>query len=65
MAKALGEPEVADLLDHNLKQEKEALRTVEKIGRRLSKASAKNGRPARSPRRRTTARRTARAASRS
>ena len=66
MAKALGEPEVAELLDRNLKQEKEALRTVEKIGRRLSKATAKNGRPARSPRRRTTARkRTARATSRS
>ena len=66
MAKALGEREVADLLDRNLKQEKEALRTVEKIGRRLSKATAKNGRPARSPRRRTTARRrTSRATSRS
>ena len=56
MAKAMGEDQAAKLLEQNLKQEKETLRTVEKIGRRLSKATAKNGRPARSPRHRTTAR---------
>ena len=37
MAKALGEREVVTLLEANLKQEKETLRAVEKIGRRLSK----------------------------
>ena len=39
MAKALGERDAASLLDENLKQEKEALGTVEKISRRLSKAA--------------------------
>ncbi len=37
MARALGEREVVPLLEANLKQEKETLRAVEKIGRRLSK----------------------------
>lgn len=44
MAKAMGEPKAAKLLEENLKQEKETLRTVEKIGRRLSKAVAGDGR---------------------
>ena len=43
MAKAMGEYQAAKLLEQNLKQEKETLRTVEKIGRRLSKSAARNG----------------------
>jgi ferritin-like metal-binding protein YciE len=50
-ARALGEREVVQLLDQNLKQEKETLRKVEKIGRRLTKAATGNGS------RRTTSRR--------
>jgi ferritin-like metal-binding protein YciE len=41
MAKALGEDKAVDLLDTNLKQEKETLREVEKIATRLSNDSAK------------------------
>jgi ferritin-like metal-binding protein YciE len=41
MAKALGEDKAVDLLDENLKQEKDALREVEKIATRLSNESAK------------------------
>jgi ferritin-like metal-binding protein YciE len=41
MAKAMGEDKAVDLLDENLKQEKEALREVEKIATRLSNESAK------------------------
>jgi ferritin-like metal-binding protein YciE len=41
MAKALGEDRAVDLLDQNLKQEKETLREVEKIATRLSNESAK------------------------
>jgi ferritin-like metal-binding protein YciE len=41
MAKALGEDKAVDLLDKNLKEEKEALGTVEKIATRLSNESAK------------------------
>jgi ferritin-like metal-binding protein YciE len=41
MAKAMGEGKAVDLLDENLKQEKEALREVEKIATRLSNESAK------------------------
>lgn len=37
MAKGLGEDEAVELLDKNLKQEKDALREVEKIATRLSK----------------------------
>jgi ferritin-like metal-binding protein YciE len=66
MARALGERESVQLLEANLKQEKETLQKVDKIGRRLSKETAKNGRPARSRRRRTTAKRApARTAARS
>jgi ferritin-like metal-binding protein YciE len=41
MAKALGEDEAVELLDKNLKEEKEALRLVEKISTRVSNESAK------------------------
>jgi ferritin-like metal-binding protein YciE len=40
MAKAMGEDRAVDLLDENLKDEKETLREVEKIATRLSKESA-------------------------
>jgi ferritin-like metal-binding protein YciE len=40
MAKAMGEAKAVDLLDRNLKDEKETLREVEKIATRLSKESA-------------------------
>jgi ferritin-like metal-binding protein YciE len=43
-ARALGEREVVELLDENLKQEKETLRKVEKIGRRLTKEATNGGR---------------------
>jgi ferritin-like metal-binding protein YciE len=39
MAKSMGEERAVDLLDANLKQEKEALREVEKIATRLSNES--------------------------
>jgi ferritin-like metal-binding protein YciE len=41
MAKALGENKAVDLLDANLKDEKETLREVEKIATRLSNETAK------------------------
>jgi len=41
MAKAMGENRAVDLLDANLKEEKEALRLVEKISTRVSNESAK------------------------
>jgi ferritin-like metal-binding protein YciE len=41
MAKAMGEDKAVDLLDENLKQEKDTLREVEKIATRLSNDSAK------------------------
>jgi ferritin-like metal-binding protein YciE len=41
MAEALGETEAAELLTKNLKQEEEALRTVETISKRLLKDSEK------------------------
>jgi ferritin-like metal-binding protein YciE len=50
-ARALGEREVVQLLDQNLKQEKETLRKVEKIGRRLTKEATNGGRRASSARR--------------
>jgi ferritin-like metal-binding protein YciE len=40
MAKAMGEDRAVDLLDANLKDEKETLREVEKIATRLTKESA-------------------------
>jgi ferritin-like metal-binding protein YciE len=40
MAKALGEDKAVDLLDRNLEEEKDALKTVEKIATRVSKESA-------------------------
>ena len=42
MAESLGETEAAELLTKNLKQEEEALRTVESISKRLLKDSAKH-----------------------
>jgi ferritin-like metal-binding protein YciE len=46
MARSLGERDAATLLERNLKQEKETLREVEKVTRRLTKEHAKelNGR---------------------
>lgn len=41
MAKAMGEDKAVDLLDANLAEEKEALRTVEKIATRLSSETQK------------------------
>lgn len=41
MAKALDEERAVELLDRNLKQEKEALRLVEKVATRMSNESAK------------------------
>ena len=41
MAKALGEEQAVELLDANLKQEKDALREVERIATRISNESAK------------------------
>jgi ferritin-like metal-binding protein YciE len=41
MAKGLGEDKAVELLDANLKDEKETLRQVERIATRLSKESAK------------------------
>ena len=46
MAKAMGEDKAVDLLDENLKQEKETLREVEKIATRLSNENAKEASPA-------------------
>ena len=62
LAKAIGEKECAALLDQNLKQEKEALKTVEAAGRRISRESAKQNGGAAG--RRTTGRSTARTSSR-
>jgi ferritin-like metal-binding protein YciE len=41
MAKAMGEDKAVELLDENLKEEKETLREVEKVATRLSNESAK------------------------
>jgi ferritin-like metal-binding protein YciE len=69
-ARALGERESVDLLEKNLRQEKEALKKVETISRRISKEFAKpaakrasNGRRT-STGRRSTAKRTTTRASR-
>jgi len=43
MAKGLGEEKAVELLDANLKDEKDALREVEEIATRLSNESAKQG----------------------
>jgi ferritin-like metal-binding protein YciE len=48
MAEAFGEDEAVELLDTNLKQEKEALREVEKIATRLSNESVTTTASARS-----------------
>jgi ferritin-like metal-binding protein YciE len=41
MAKGMGETKAVELLDANLKEEKEALRQLEKIATRVSNESAK------------------------
>jgi ferritin-like metal-binding protein YciE len=41
MARSLGERDAAELLEKNLKQEKETLREIEKVSRRLSREQAK------------------------
>ncbi len=61
-ARALGEPEAVALLQANLKQEKEALKKVETISKRLLKDS--NGSNGSSQRRSATSRGRAKAASR-
>jgi ferritin-like metal-binding protein YciE len=69
MARALGEKKVVTLLEKNLADEKEALRKVDTIGRRLGREGAKGEqrstprRPASTARRRTAARSTARSRS--
>jgi ferritin-like metal-binding protein YciE len=63
-ARALGEREVVELLDENLKQEKETLRKVEKIGRRLTKEATNGGRARASSSRRAPGRRQAARAAR-
>jgi len=45
MAKAMGDEEALELLDSNLKEEKEALRTVDKIATRISNESANKAQP--------------------
>ncbi len=40
MAEAMGEDEVAQLLNENLAQEKQALRKLQTIGKRLAKQAA-------------------------
>jgi len=44
MARAMGEKQVVTLLERNLKQEKETLRKVETIGRRLAREGARQAR---------------------
>ena len=44
MARGLGETEIVPLLQENLADEKETLRELEKVSRRLAKGSATNGR---------------------
>ena len=56
-ARALGERDSVKLLQENLKQEKEALKKVETIGKRITKAAAPNGRARATTSRRSTTRR--------
>ena len=42
-ARALGEPDAVELLQENLRQEKEALKTVESISKRLLKEASNGG----------------------
>jgi ferritin-like metal-binding protein YciE len=53
-AKTLGEKRAAELLDQNLKQEKEALKKVESISKQLLRESKPNGSTRRSTSRRAT-----------
>ena len=59
-ARALGERDSVKLLQENLKQEKEALKKVETIGKRITKAATPNGRARATTTRRSTGRSTAR-----
>ena len=45
MARTLKQPKAVELLDRNLKDEKETLREVEKLGRRLTKERARELQP--------------------
>ena len=56
-ARALGERDSVKLLQENLKQEKEALKKVETIGKRITKAATPNGRARATTSRRSTTRR--------
>ena len=56
-ARALGERDSVKLLQANLKQEKEALKKVETIGKRITKAATPNGRARATTSRRSTTRR--------
>jgi ferritin-like metal-binding protein YciE len=46
MARAMGERDVVELLDKNLKQEKETLKKVNSISKRLAREQAKNNKKA-------------------
>jgi ferritin-like metal-binding protein YciE len=46
MARGLGEKDIVPLLQENLTQEREALRELEKVGRRLAKGNGGNGKRA-------------------
>jgi ferritin-like metal-binding protein YciE len=56
-ARALGERDSVKLLQENLKQEKDALKKVETIGKRITKAATPNGRARTTTSRRSTTRR--------
>jgi ferritin-like metal-binding protein YciE len=56
-ARALGERDSVKLLQENLKQEKDALKKVETIGKRITKAATPNGRARATTSRRSTTRR--------
>jgi ferritin-like metal-binding protein YciE len=65
MARGLGEKEIIPLLQENLADEKETLRGLEKVSRRLAKGSSPNGRSRTARTRRTTAKRRTTTAARS
>jgi len=56
MARGLGEREIVPLLQENLTQEREALRELEKVGRRLAKANGSASRSTNGSRMRAAAR---------
>jgi ferritin-like metal-binding protein YciE len=65
MARSLGEKKVVTLLEKNLADEKETLRKVDTIGRRLGREGAKSERPSTSRRAATSRSRTTRSSTRS